>query len=433
MGELAEFGLIAVLFIGLLVGGMWIPFAVSVTATFYLYLVGGWSSFRAFGLISWGSMNNFTLTAIPLFIFMADLMLESGLSNRVYRGLSRLVIRLPGGLLQTNVAGCAVFSAISGSSVATAAAIGTVALPQLQERGYDRRLATGTLAAGGTLGILIPPSIALIVYGTFSETSITQLFMAGLLPGLVLTGLFMGYVAIRALINPAIAPRETAPSERISWRQVVSDLLPFALLIFAVMGSLYAGIVTPTEAAAVGVVFSNVICLIWGDLSWTTFNRALEKTVRVTGAILFIVYSAFLFSYAISISGLPDMLTDRLVEMNLSYVSFLIALVILFTLMGCLVDSLGMMVITVPLLLPLLGVYGIDPLWFGVALVLLIELGQISPPLGLNLFVIHNISKGKLGDVIRGSVPFFFLIYLCLALLVLFPQLALWLPATMTR
>lgn len=433
MGELAEVGIVAVLFIGLLIGGMWIPFAVSVTATFYLYLVGGWPSFRAFGLISWGSMNNFTLTAIPLFIFMADLMLESGLSTRVYRGLSRLVVRLPGGLLQTNVAGCAIFSAISGSSVATAAAIGTVALPQLQERGYNRRLATGTLAAGGTLGILIPPSIALIVYGTFSETSITKLFMAGLLPGLVLTGLFMAYVAIRALIDPAVAPREDAAVEPISWGQAASDLLPFGLLIFVVMGSLYTGIATPTEAAAVGVVFSTAISLIWGDLNWATFNRALDKTVRVTGAILFIVYSAFLFSYAVSISGLPDILTQQLVDMDLSYVGFLIALIILFTLMGCLVDSLGMMVITVPLLLPLLAVYGIDPLWFGVALVLLIELGQISPPLGLNLFVIHNISKGKLGDVIMGSVPFFFLIYLCLALLVLFPELALWLPSTMTR
>uniref|UniRef100_UPI003B529096 TRAP transporter large permease n=1 Tax=Roseovarius indicus TaxID=540747 RepID=UPI003B529096 len=433
MGEIAEISFVSVLFVGLLVSGMWIPLAVCVTASVYLYMVGGWSSFRAFGLISWGSMNNFTLTAIPLFIFMADLMLESGLSNRVYRGLSRLVSRLPGGLLQTNVAGCAIFSAISGSSVATAAAIGTVALPQLKERGYDPRLATGTLAAGGTLGILIPPSIALIVYGTFSETSITQLFMAGLLPGLTLTALFMGYVAIRALINPTVAPVEVGSQDHIAWTQVATDLLPFALLIFAVMGSLYAGIVTPTEAAAVGVVFSAIICFIWGDLSWTVFNNALKKTVRVTGAILFIVYSAFIFSYAIGMSGLPDILTEYLVELDLSYAGFLIALLILFTLMGCLVDSLGMMVITVPLLLPLLGVYGIDPLWFGVALVLLIELGQISPPLGLNLFVIHNISRGKLGDVILGSFPFFFLIYLCLGLLVLFPQLALWLPATMTR
>lgn len=424
--------LVAGVFLALLLSGLWIPFAVAVTAILYLYVYGGYESFRALGLVSWGSMDSFTLTAIPLFIFMAELMLQSGLSHRVYRGLSHLVRRLPGGLLQTNIAGCAVFAAISGSSVATAAAIGTVALPQLEERRYDRRMSAGTLAAGGTLGILIPPSIAMIIYGTFTETSIAKLFMAGLVPGLVLTGLFMLYVGARAAIQGWLAPREAQDLNQGNWLQTSSDLLPFTVLIVLVMGSLYLGFVTPTEAAAVGCCLSLLVCLIWGDMNIQLFRKALQNTVRVSGAILFIVYSAYLFSYAVGIAGLGDRLTNALVGLELEKLSFLLAVFVLYTILGCLVDSIGMMVITVPLLYPVLVGYGIDPLWFGVALVLLIELGQITPPLGLNLFVIQSISSGKLADVVLGTIPFYMLIFVMLGLLVAIPDLALWLPSHMS-
>ena len=431
MSDVAQIAVAGIVFLGLMVAGFWIPFAIAVSALLYIYFQMGFAGFHALGLATWGSMDSFTLTAVPLFILMAELLLESGLSDRIYRGLSRIVVRLPGGLLQTNIAGCAVFAAISGSSVATAAAIGSVALPQLEARNYDRRLSAGTLAAGGTLGILIPPSIAMIVYGTFTETSISKLFMAGLVPGIVLVLLFMLYVAIRTKISPELAPKETdiGPTD---WLQVANDILPFAILIALVMGSLYFGLVTPTESAALGSCLATIICRIWGGMGWATFRHSLRRTVEMSGAILFIVYAAYLLSYAIGIAGLAESLVDGVKALDLSYLEFLLVIVALYTVLGCLMDSIGMVVITVPILFPVLLSYGVDPLWFGVALVLLIELGQITPPLGLNLFVVQSMSPGGLSDVIRGTVPFYLLIYLLLALMIAFPALALWLPSHMS-
>ena len=306
-----EVAIVLVVFLGLLAAGMAIPFAIGVPAIVYLLLHGGVASLKGIGLMSWGSMNSFALTAIPLFILMAEIMQHSGLSFRIYRGLSKLVCVIPGGLLQTNIAGCALFAAISGSSVATAAAIGTVALPQLIQRGYHRPLAAGSLAAGGTLGILIPPSIAMIVYGTFTETSVSKLFIAGIVPGLLLTGLFMAYVFVHALIKPEIAPREKGPQNMAEFVSALSDLLPFALVIGGTMGSLYAGWVTPTEAAAAGCAVGLVVSAIWGNLGWAELRKAMVSSVLISGNILLIVYTAFVFSYAISVAGVgekPDQL-----------------------------------------------------------------------------------------------------------------------------
>jgi C4-dicarboxylate transporter DctM subunit len=419
-------------FIFLMAGGMWVPFSIAVTALGYLIAVQGWVGLKALGLVSWGSTNGFTLTAIPMFILMAEILLQSGLSDRVYRGLSVLVRRLPGGLLQTNIAGCAMFAAISGSSVATAASIGTVALPLLEERGYDRKLSAGTLAAGGTLGILIPPSIAMIIYGTFTDTSVAKLFMAGVIPGLILTGLFMLYVGVCALLRPSLAPRQADADEPIVWLQLAGDLLPFVLLMTSVMGSLYFGFATPTEAAAVGSLAAIVIAAIWGGLKFSGFRRALQNTVRITGSIMFIVLAAFLFSYAVGIAGLANELVKALTDLGLSRFEFLLAVVICYIIMGCLVDSIGMMVITVPLLFPLLGAYGIDTVWFGVVLVLLIELGQITPPMGINLFVIQSIrQRGSLEEVLAGAAPFVLIVVLMVGILCVWPELALWLPQNM--
>jgi tripartite ATP-independent transporter DctM subunit len=378
-------------------------------------------------------MDSFTLTAIPLFIMLALIMEKSGLSFSVYRALSLFVKRIPGGLLQTNIAGCALFAAISGSSVATAAAIGSVALPQLLQRGYDRKLSAGTLAAGGTLGIMIPPSLAFIIYGTFTETSIAKLFMAGVVPGLVLTGLFMLYVAIHAIIKPEIAPRETAAITRQECVRALYDLMPFVLLIGGTMGSIYLGLVTPTEAAGVGCLFAIIIARIWGSLDWQSFRGAMFETVLVSGNILFIVYSAFLFSYAISMAGVGRDLTNFLGGLNLTRLEFLACLFILYTILGCLIESIGMIVITVPLLYPVLLKYGIDPVWFGVILVLFIEMGQITPPVGINLFVIQSIWKGKISEVVYGTIPFHLIMFVVVALLVLWPEIALWLPRAMAR
>lgn len=420
-------------FIGLMVGGMWVPFSIAVTALGYLLVIQGWAGPKAIGLVGWGSTNGFTLTAIPMFILMAEFLLQSGLSKRVYRGLSVLVRRLPGGLLQTNIAGCAMFAAISGSSVATAASIGTAALPLLDQRGYDAKLSTGTLAAGGTLGILIPPSIAMIIYGTFTDTSVAKLFMAGVIPGLFLAGLFMLYVGVYAIIRPSVAPRQADADEAIDWPQLAGDVLPFVLLMFSVMGSMYFGFATPTEAAAVGCLAGAMIAAIWGGLTFADFRRALQNTVRITGSIMFIVVAAFLFSYAVGIAGLANDLVKALTNLGLSRFEFLLAVVVAYIIMGCLVDSIGMMVITIPLLYPILGNYGIDMIWFGVILVLLIELGQVTPPMGINLFVIQSIRpRGTLEEVLLGALPFTVIIVLMIAILWAWPDLALWLPQNMT-
>jgi len=376
-----QIAIVLVAFVGLLAAGMSVPLAISVPALMYLLLLGGVDALKGLGLVSWGSMNSFALTAIPLFILMAELMQRSGLSMRTYQALARLVCVIPGGLLQTNVAGCALFSAVSGSSVATAAAIGGVALPQLEQRKYHSPLSAGSLAAGGTLGILIPPSIAMIIYGTFTETSVAQLFMAGVIPGLLLTGLFMAYIAVHATFKPEIAPKEKGPQSLGEFASALRELLPVTVLIAGIMGSLYLGFATPTEAAALGCVFVLAIGAFWGRMDWATLADSVRATVLVSGNILFITFAAFLFSYAISLGGIGEKLTEWMVALNLSRLMFLLALFALFSVLGALVESLGIIVITVPLLYPILLKYGIDPVWFGIVLVLFIEMGQITPPI----------------------------------------------------
>lgn len=383
-----------------------------------------------------GGLNSFTLTAVPLFLLLAEVLLLSGVAKRVYAGLSRLVRHLPGGLLQTNIVGCTVFSAISGSSVATAAGIGTVALPQLIERGYSRPLSAGSLAAGGTLGILIPPSIAFIIYGSFTDTSVSQLFFAGLLPGLALTSAFMIYIAVAGWLSPEIAPREVsrAPDEPAALSlRTAADVLPFAILIFATLGSIYAGFATPTEAAAVGSVAAIAVGTIWGDLTFKTLREAVQATFVTSAALMFIVLAAFYFSYAIGINGLGRDLAAAILEAELIEFQLILSIVVIYLVLGCLVESIGIMVITLPVLYPILLAYEIDLLWFGVMMVILIEIGQLTPPLGINLFVIQGIWDGKIEEVIRGVTPFFLLMLAGLALVWFFPETATFLPNQMAQ
>ena len=425
--------LVFAVFLFLLVVGMSVPFAITVPSLFYLFLQDGLKGFNALGLVSWGSMNSFVLTAIPLFILMAEIMQCSGLTTRVYLGLAQLVARIPGGLLQTNIMGCAIFASISGSSITTAAAIGSVALPELQRLKYDPRLSAGSLAAGGTLGIMIPPSLAMIIYSSFTETSVAKLFMAGVVPGLLLTLMFMGYILVVALLRPEIAPRVAAPVVTHRLLRALGDVLPFMALIVLVLGSIYTGIATPTEAAALGCFAVLAICKAFGGMSWRIFGQALHNTVVVVGNIMFIVLAAYLFSYAISYAGVGDSVTSWVVGLKLSQVEFFFVVFLLFTILGCLVESVGMIVITVPLLFPILPQYGIDPVWFGIILVLFVEMGQISPPIGINLYVVQAMWTGKLKDVIMGTIPFHLLMVVLLVALVAWPQLALWLPSKMIR
>jgi len=429
MNESVIIAIIGIGFLFLLLSGMWIPFAVSIAGTTYLYTLTGAAGIKAIGLVAWSSLDSFVLTAIPLFILMSEILLHSGLSQQVYNALSSLVRKLPGGLLQTNIAGCAVFAAISGSSVATAAAIGPIALPQLEQRGYDPRMSAGSLAAGGTLGILIPPSIAMIIYGTLTDTPIAKLFMAGILPGLCVVIFFMTYIGVRSALNPALAPRETARMSLALWIRTIIELIPFILLIAVVLGSLYLGIATPTESAAIGCVISLLLAAVTGNLSLAVLEQSLINTLRASGGVLFIVLSAFILSYAVTLGGLAQDFAAWIASLGLSRIAILIAVSIMYIVLGCLVESMAMIVITVPLLMPVLAGAGIDTLWFGIVLVVLIECGQITPPFGINLFVIQSLSKGSYEDVVRGTLPYCLIQLFSIVVFTMFPQIVTWLPA----
>jgi C4-dicarboxylate transporter DctM subunit len=433
MGPELQVLVVTILFLGLLTAGMPVPFAITIPAVIYLLLQGGIPALNSLGLVSWGSMNVFALTAVPLFMFMAEILSASGLSSRIYGGLAKLVARLPGGLLQTNIAGCAVFASVNGSSIATAATIGGVALPQLLSRGYNRPLAAGSLAAGGTLGILIPPSFPMIIYGTFTETSVPKLFMAGVIPGLIMTAFFMIYIAIHAKIDPSVAPREAGPRSGGELLRALAEVVPFVLLILGTLGGLYFGIVTTTEAAVVGCFLSILLGVTMGELTLQGFIQAVFNTIIFSGNILFLILAAYIFSTALSFAGLGEQVTKFIIDLQLTKLEFYLALFVLFTILGCLIESLGMIVITVPLLYPVLASYGIDPILFGVILVIYIELGQISPPIGINLFVIQSIWDGKLSEVVIGTIPFHLIMFVVLALVIAFPELSLWLPAQMSR
>jgi tripartite ATP-independent transporter DctM subunit len=432
MGPELQIIIVTLLFLGLLTAGMPVPFAIAVPAVVYLLMQDGFTALNGLGLMSWGSMNSFALTAVPLFMFMADILSVSGLSNRIYNGLAKLVAPLPGGLLQTNIAGCAIFASVSGSSIATAASIGGVALPQLTSRNYNRALAAGSLAAGGTLGILIPPSFPMIIYGTFTETSVPKLFIAGVIPGLLMTILFMLYIGIHAALVPGVAPKEQGARNGREVLRAFADILPFVVLILGTLGGLYFGVVTTTEAAVIGCFLSLLLGFLFGDLTVKRVIEAMHSTVNFTGNILFLIFAAYVFSYAISFAGIGEKLTEYIVGLQLSTLQFYLVLFALFTVLGCLIESLGMIVITVPLLFPILGRYGIDPILFGVVLVIYIELGQISPPIGINLFVIQSIWDGKLSEVVYGTIPFHMIMFVVLATVIFWPELALWLPQHMS-
>lgn len=419
-------------FLGLLFSGLWIPLVVATSGLAIIYIQQGAGGFRAIGLVTWSSANSAVLTAVPLFILMSEILLHSGIGHRVYRGLDRSMRRLPGGLLQTNILGSAVFSAISGSSVATAAAIGTVSIPAMKRLKYNMRVAAGSLAAGGSLGNLIPPSIAFIIYGMFTETSIVALLSASVVPGLLMTVMYMIYIAIVAWWRPEIAPKPTAAvvdDEEPS--SALMDIMPFVVLIFLVLGSMYLGFATPTELAAIGCSGALIIGVFWGNIDVKGVMFALRTTVSISASILFIVIAAYLLSYAVAITDIPNVFASWIDGLGLTKWEFLIAVFLLYIVLGLALDTMAMIVITIPLFIPILETYGVDLIWFGVAVVILMELGLITPPYGLILFVIQRIGNLKFIDVALGTLPFNLLMILLLALLCVFPELALWLPSTL--
>lgn len=424
-----ELTVVTVTMIVLILAGLEIAYALGVTGILALLVHSGTRSLPALGSIGWNTTNDFVLTAVPLFIFMGEIVLGSGLSQGFFKGVNYWLRGLPGGLLHSVIVACAIFAAISGSSVATAAAIGTVAIPDMTSRRYDRKLVYGSLAAGGTLGILIPPSVPLIIYAAMVDQSVARLFAGGVVPGIIMAALFMLYTAIRVWLDPGLAPRETVG---ISWQERVRSLrgvLPMAVLIVMILGTIYAGVATPTEAAALGVAAAVVLSYFFGAMSLTSIQSALVRSVETTAMVLAIVIGAQIVSFALVSSGVSRELARWVVSLHLSGAMLILILTILYTFLGCIIDGISMMLLTLPLLYPITMAAGFDPVWFGVLLVIFIELGQITPPVGFNLFVLHGLSGGRpMGEIIMGALPYAVIMYVMVAVVSYWPQLVLWLP-----
>lgn len=381
--------------------------------------------------VVWGVHNDNLLTSVPLFILMGELLLRSGIADRMFGALAAWMGRLPGGLLHTNIACSALFAATSGSSVATAATIGTVALPSLHKRGYRMDMSLGSIAAGGTLGILIPPSVNLIVYGSLTDTSIGKLFVAGIIPGLLLSASFMGFILIHALMTSTkIREEKVALPERL---RLLKDLVPPGVVFLIVMGSLYSGIATTTESAALGVVASLGFAWHSRKLSWPVLQNCFIQTARTSGMILLIITAAFVLNLAISLTGVAEAMTQWVTSFGLSGTQILLILIVFYLLLGMFMDVLSMMVATVPITFPIVVALGIDPVWFGIFIVLMCELGLITPPVGMNLFVVQGIrpDKGTIRDAIAGAFPYVLILLTFTLLLIAFPGIVTWLPGKM--
>jgi len=383
---------------------------------------------RAVGEISWGSSSDFVLVAVPMFILMGELLLRSGVTEAMYDALDKWVGHVPGGLMHTNIAASAIFAATSGSSIATAATIGTVSVPNMQRFGYQPRMFLGTIAAGGTLGILIPPSINMVLYGSLSETSVSDLYLAAMIPGAITAILFSALVLVACLLRPGLAPRtgRRAWGERL--RSLV-HLLPMLGLFLLVVGSIYAGIATPTEASALGVMGALALVMWRGRLSAALLLRAFEGTVRTTSMIMLIVVAAFFLNFVLSTVGLTDQVVQIVAGLELAPLTVMLGIVALYLVLGCFVETLTLMIATTPLVVPIVVHLGYDPVWFGVVFVILIEAALITPPIGMNLYVVQSVSGTSFREVALGALPFFFVLIAVVGLLIAFPDLALWLPS----
>lgn len=406
------------------------------TALFLTAAAGAWwffgdTMFRPFGTLMWGTLNNFLLVAIPLYVLMGEILVRGGVTARMYVAIDDWLRRLPGGLLHTNIAASAVFASISGSSVATAGTIGTVAFPAFRTKQYAERWVLGTVASGATLGILIPPSINLIIYGALTNTSVGQLFLAGVVPGLLLGSLLMGIIITVAVLYPDVAER----AEPVPWSVKagrLKDLLPPLFIFIVVMGSIYSGWATPTEAAGLGVVAAFVLVTASGRMSSKLLVDSILSTVRVTAMTLLILIAAFYLNFVVGVLGIPQQVSSAMASLNVPGWQMVFVLVVFYVLLGCFMDSLAMMISSIPIVFPVVMALGFDPLWFGVFLVIMCEIALITPPVGMNLYVVQAVrGRGSVSDVVRGVLPFIGCFAVLIFLLTLFPGLVTWLPKTL--
>lgn len=400
-------------------------------ALFTIAVLGAWwffgdSMLQPFGTMMWGTLNNFILVAIPLFVFMGEILVRGGVTGRMYSALADWLKPLPGGLLHTNILASTIFASISGSSVATAATIGTVAFPTFREQKYSERWVAGTVASGATLGILIPPSINLIIYGAITNTSIGALFIAGILPGAMLATLFMGIIVVWSAIDPSIAGTRAKMAPWSVRKKRLVDLLPPLVIFFIVMGSIYGGWATPTEAAAVGVLSALLLVAVTGRLTWSMLRDAALATVTTTAMTLLILVAAFYLNFVLGVLGVPTTVSNFVAGFDVHPLMMILILVCLYMILGCFLDALAMMIATIPIVLPIVVLLGYDPIWFGIFLVLMCELALITPPVGMNLYVVQSVrGRGDVGTVIAGVIPFMACILVMVALITLFPGLIL--------
>ncbi len=423
--------LLGVLF-AFLAAGLWVALALAGVAAVALVFFSDAPVGLVMATTFWGHSHSWSLAALPLFILMGEILLRSCLSRDMFNGLAPWLGGLPGRLLHVNVLGCAIFAAVSGSSAATAATIGKMSVPELRSRGYPEGLVLGTLAGSATLGLLIPPSIILIVYGVAAEQSIARLFIAGLVPGAMLVGLFGAYVAVRAWMNPDLIP---TPDMHLSLKEKLWEargLIPVAVLIVGVIGSIYTGFASPTDAAALGVVLSILLAVLSGSFTRRDFLDALLSAARTSCMIAFILLGAAFLAVAMGFTGLPRNLASWIGDMGLSPYVLLVVFTLFFIVLGLFLDGISVVILTTSIIMPMVMAVGIDPIWFGIYLVLVVEMSQITPPVGFNLFVIQGLTGIDTLRIAKAALPFFFLLLFAVVLITTFPQIVTFLPSAMS-
>jgi C4-dicarboxylate transporter, DctM subunit len=429
--DVSTIGLIvAVIMLVLLASGVWVAVTLMSVGLISMLLFSHAPAMTIQSTVIWGQSSSWALTALPLFIWMGEILYRTRLAKDMFEGLSPWLAGFPGRLVHINVVSCGIFAAVSGSSAATTATIGRITIPELIKRGYDEKTTIGSLAGSSTLGFLIPPSIIMIVYGVAADVSITRLFIAGVLPGLMLMVLFMGYLAAWSMFNPSKVPAREPKIPFLQRIRETAKLFPIVLLMIAVIGSIYAGIATATEAAAVGVVGALLIAFFTGSLNKKSFIDSVLGATRTSVMVSFILAGAAFLSTAMGFTGIPRELSSWVGTLGLGKFELLLALTVLFIIMGCFLDGISIVVLTAAVIMPIINQAGIDPIWFGIFMVVVIEMSQITPPVGINLFILQSMTGKNLWYVAKAAFPFFLLLVVATILLILFPEIATWLPDT---
>jgi len=425
--------IVAVIMLVLLASGVWVAVTLMSVGLISMVMFSHAPAATIQSTVIWGQSSSWALTALPLFIWMGEILYRTRLAKDMFEGLSPWLAGFPGRLIHINVVSCGIFAAVSGSSAATTATIGRITIPELLKRGYDEKTTIGSLAGSSTLGFLIPPSIIMIVYGVAADVSISRLFIAGVLPGLMLMVLFMGYLAIWSMLNPSkVPPREDrVPIMQRIW--ATRKLFPIVALMIAVIGSIYMGVATATEAAAVGVVGALLIALFTGSLNKQSFIDSVLGATRTSVMVSFILAGAAFLSTAMGFTGIPRELAAWVGTLGLDKFELLLALTLLFIILGCFLDGISIVVLTAAVIMPITQQAGIDPIWFGIFIVVVIEMSQITPPVGINLFILQSMTGRNIWEVAKAAFPFFLLLVVATILLILFPEIATWLPDTIRQ